>query len=156
MPETIQEEPSRSQKLFPIIIVIGIVAFGFLFYSYNQHSDLKKDFASLFGTIGEIRQTNPFQLSTSNNSVIEHYEFTADKAGQTPFSLLTSNAEVEYDQHDFGVFVTAINQQQSSADYYWALYVNDEYAQVASDKIELKIGDKVEWRWEQVQASFNE
>jgi hypothetical protein len=153
MSETIQEEPSNSQKFFPIIIFIGLIAFGFLFYSYNQQTDLKKDFSDLFGAVGEIRQANPFQLSTANNTITESYEFTAEEAGETPFSLLTENTEVKSDQYDFGVFVKAINQQASNSDYYWALYVNEEYAQKAADQIDLNVGDKVEWRWEQVQTA---
>jgi plastocyanin len=31
------------------------------------------------------------------------------------------------------------------------VYVNGELAQQASDQIELDVGDRVEWRWEEIQ-----
>ena len=135
MPEINQEKPSNSQKFFPTIIIIGIAAFGFLFYSFSQQIDFKKDLSNFSGAVKEIRQINPFQLPASNDDITESYEFIAKESDQTPFSLLMNNAEVEYDQYDFGVFIKAIDQQESNSDYYWALYVNEAYAQTAADQI---------------------
>jgi len=159
MSEAQQEKQSDSKNFFPIIVVIGLIAFGFLFYSFNQQAKFDKSLFNLSDIKGKNNWTNlfkPFSLEDKKDNVIQSYEFVSEDVEQTPFSLLVDNAEVEYDQYDFGVFVKAINQQASNSDYYWALYVNEEYAQAAADQIELTVGDKVEWRWEPVQDVLSE
>jgi hypothetical protein len=104
----------------------------------------------------------PFQVGkdlTSNDSeanddeqLTYSYVYEANITGETPFELLNRNDEVEFDQYDFGVFVTSINGQKSNDQFFWALYVNDEMAQVSSDQIELKTGDVIEWRWEEIES----
>ncbi|HQM15628.1 MAG TPA: DUF4430 domain-containing protein [Candidatus Woesebacteria bacterium] len=90
---------------------------------------------------------------TVSSVIVNHYRFTANQDGQTPFSLLLAGAQVEYQQYDFGVFVKGINGQMANDNYFWAVYVDGEYATQASDKISLQSGSVVEWRWEEVKAT---
>ena len=81
-----------------------------------------------------------------------NYEFTAESDNQTAFELLQKNAEVEYDEYDFGIMIQAINQLASNNDYYWAFYLNGEYAQQGAKQTILRAGDQVEFRYEKIQA----
>lgn len=157
----ISELKSQGNKknLFPVLIISGLLALGYLFFSLANNTQLLSEMQS-FRELASFKM--PFQVGNdlsfnASNSIdearqIEVYEYKADSQGQTPFQLLNENAEVEYDQYDFGVFVTSINDQQSNNEYYWALYVNEEFAQMSSDQIELEVGDLVEWRWEEIES----
>lgn len=147
---------NKNKKLLPLFIVIGLVAIAFLFISLSKDSHL---FSRLLISKDVLFSRPTFE--TNNGSLPESsvndpdnlvLRYKAEEDGQTPFILLNENAEVEYDQYDFGAFITSINGKASTNEFYWALYVNDEYAQEASDKIVLKAGDQVEWRWEEVKA----
>jgi len=147
---------NKNRKLLPLFIVIGVVAIAFLFISLSKDSHLfsrlliSKDVLFSRPTF----ETNNSFLTESSSDILDNlvFSYTAEKDGETPFSLLNENEEIEYDQYEFGTFVTSINGKASTNQFYWALYINDEYAQEASDKIVLKTGDKVEWKWEEVKA----
>jgi hypothetical protein len=143
----------------------GLVSFGYVLFSVSQNVNLRQTSNQVFQALkqhtnflnSEIEsdsETKPDSLiinQKKTNSIINSYEFTATNSSQTPFSLLNDSEEVEYDQYDFGVFVTSINGQENNNDYFWAIYINGELAQQASDQIELEVGDQVEWRWEEIQ-----
>jgi hypothetical protein len=155
----------KFQGLPVLLIIAGLVSFGYVLFSVSQNVDLKQTANQVFQAV----QQNPSFLSNEAevepkiennqsaikqgeaNSIISSYEFTAASSGETPFSLLNDSEKVEYDEYDFGVFVTSINGQASNNDNFWAVYVNGELAQQASDQIELDVGDRVEWRWEEIQ-----
>ncbi|MBU4339233.1 DUF4430 domain-containing protein [Patescibacteria group bacterium] len=53
--------------------------------------------------------------------------------------------------YSYGVFVESIAGVKNGDDgKYWQYYVNDKLGEVAADKKEVKAGDKVEWRFEDV------
>lgn len=147
---------NKSKKLLPLFIVIGLVAIAFLFLSLSKESHLfsrlliSKDVLFSRPTFETNNGSAKESSTNGTESSIFHFEATQD--GQTPFSLLNEKAEIKYDQYDFGVFVTSINGKASTNEYYWALYVNGEYAQEASDKIILNAGDQVEWKFEELKA----
>lgn len=72
----------------------------------------------------------------------------------TAFGLLQAGAEqlglpLKSTNYDFGVFVEAIGEVENGQDgKYWMYYVNGSLPQVASDKMELNPGDKVEFKFE--------
>ncbi len=147
---------NKSKKLLPLFIVIGLAAIAFLFLSLSKESHLfsrlliSKDVLFSRPTFETSNGSEKESSTNGEESSIFHLEATQD--GQTPFSLLNKKAEIKYDQYDFGVFVTGINGKASTNEYYWALYINGEYAQEASDKIILNIGDQVEWRFEELKV----
>lgn len=147
---------NKNKKFLPLFIVIGLAAIAFLFISLSKDSHLfsrlliSKDVLFSRPTFETNNGSLPESSTDDSDNLVLSYK--AEKDGQTPFLLLNENAKVEYDQYEFGAFITSINGKASTSEFYWALYVNDEYAQEASDKIVLKVGDQVEWKWEEVKA----
>ncbi len=136
----------NSLKLPLILIVGGIASLGYLLFLVTQEVDLQKRGSQLKQVIsrnfkkvasGEADEEPAEDTDNAEADLVEVYAFTADGAGQTPFSLLIESEEVEYDEYDFGVFIQSINNQSSDSDNFWALYVNDEFSQEAGDKIEI-------------------
>lgn len=157
--QEVTPQPPKSKNFFPWILVIGLIALAYLFYVVNQQLDLRNNFESLRqATVTQFSQEEDGEKTQEelDREVVTSYILIATEDGQSPFSLLLASEDVEYDQYDFGVFVTSINNQQSDPNYYWALYINEEYAQSASDQIELERGDQVEWRWEEIQTEFDD
>ena len=84
------------------------------------------------------------------NPVVILHSFTATKDGQTALDLLKDSAQVEYQEFDFGVMVTSINGLAADDTHYWALYVNDEYATAGASETVLKVGDTMQWIYEEI------
>ena len=82
---------------------------------------------------------------------VEPVVYEVEEDGQNAFELLNSTAEIEYKEYDFGVFVESINGIPSDDQYFWALYVNDAQATTGADQTILQSGDRVEWRYEEIQ-----
>lgn len=80
------------------------------------------------------------------------YVLTATKNNQTALALLQETQDVELAQYEFGSLVKSIAGLESNDAYYWAFYVNGEYAQQAADKTSLKAGDQVEFKYEKIEA----
>ena len=80
---------------------------------------------------------------------------TEFKQGMTAFDLLKEGAEklaltTKTKTYDIGIFIEAIGDKENGQDgKYWLYYVNEEMPMVASDKKEIKIGDKVEFKFEE-------
>ena len=76
------------------------------------------------------------------------------KEGMTAFDLLKEGAEkltlpLKTKNYDIGVFIEAIGDKKNGQDgKYWLYYVNGEAPMVAADKMEIKAGDKVEFKFE--------
>ncbi|MBI2054306.1 MAG: DUF4430 domain-containing protein [Candidatus Staskawiczbacteria bacterium] len=74
--------------------------------------------------------------------------------GMTAFNLLENaikekSAVLKTQKSSFGVMVLALEGKENGADgKYWMYYVNGELPQVSADKMALKPGDKVEFRFE--------
>lgn len=94
----------------------------------------------------QVLEENTDAVVEENNNIV----LSAEVEGQTAFELLQANHEVEAEQFDFGVFIKSIDGLAGSDDYYWALYVNEEYAQQGADQTVLTVGDTVEFRYEEV------
>lgn len=74
----------------------------------------------------------------------------SEEDGINAFDLLQQNAEINYKMYDFGLMVNDINGIASSDEYFWALYVNGAKSQKGADQTFLKIGDEMEWRYEEI------
>ena len=76
------------------------------------------------------------------------------KEGMTAFDLLKEAAEklllpLKTKNYDIGVFIEAIGDKKNGQDgKYWLYYVNGQLPMVAADKEIIKIGDKVEFKFE--------
>lgn len=76
------------------------------------------------------------------------------KEGMTAFSLLKEKAEelnltLETKTYDIGILIEAIGGIKNGQDgKYWLYYINGEMPPVAADKKLLKVGDKVEFKFQ--------
>lgn len=75
--------------------------------------------------------------------------------GMTAFDLLNDMAEelsLETKAYDIGIFIEAIGDKKNGQDgKYWMYYVNEEMPMVSADNMEIKVGDKVEFKFEESQ-----
>ena len=70
--------------------------------------------------------------------------------GQTAYDLLKTQYQVLIKEYDLGIFIEGINDLKNTDQYYWAFYLNDEYAQKGADQTILNKGDKIEFRYEEI------
>jgi len=76
------------------------------------------------------------------------------EAGMTAFDLLKEKTEessmvLKTKSYDIGLMIEAIGDKKNGeSGKYWLYYVNGEMPQVAADKKEIKVGDKVEFKFE--------
>lgn len=74
--------------------------------------------------------------------------------GMTAFDLLKNESEklslnLETETYDTGIFIKTIGDKENGQDNnYWLYYINGEMPTVSSDKIVIKSGDKVEFKFE--------
>ena len=75
-------------------------------------------------------------------------------AGVTAFDLLRNETEelniaLKTKTYDVGIFIEVIGDKENGQDgKYWMYYVNGELPMVAADKKEIKVGDRVEFKFE--------
>ncbi len=130
-------------KNFNKYIIIFLVIFALIFgglYLVNRNDDSSDN-----------NDKTEKKTEESKNKISEkELGLYATKDDQNAFDLLKDNAEVDYEDSDFGVFVKGINDLAGDDKNYWALYVNDEYSQTAADSTILKKDDKVVWIYEEI------
>ncbi len=74
--------------------------------------------------------------------------------GMTAFDLLKNKTDesgitLKTKTYDIGVMVEAIGDKENGQDgKYWLYYVNGEMPMVSADKMIIKLGDKVEFKFE--------
>lgn len=71
------------------------------------------------------------------------YAVLEELAGEKSWEIVTKD-------YEFGKLVEAIGGAANSQEKAWIYYVNGVVGDKASDKFELKAGDKVEWKYETV------
>ncbi len=58
------------------------------------------------------------------------------------------NFKIEVQEYDFGILVQSINGLKNTPEKAWFYYVNNQMADKSADKLELKDGDQVFWKYE--------
>lgn len=136
-----------------IYIIVGLGAIviiaGWLFFPnyFQQNSVLENNI---------IEQTEEEDVILEIDEVGENPKsFMAEfKEGMTVFDLLKnkieeSNIALETKSYDMGVMIEAIGDKKNGQDgKYWLYYVNGQMPMVSADKMEIKAGDKVEFKFE--------
>ncbi|MBU3965110.1 DUF4430 domain-containing protein [Patescibacteria group bacterium] len=105
-----------------------------------------------------IKTASQIKPRTGGDNLKIEYAINNISEAQTVFGALKTFAEennfdleYNYKYAEFGVFIESIAEVKNGADNkYWQYYVNDKLGEVAADKKEVKVGDKVEWRFEKV------
>lgn len=100
------------------------------------------------GVVGRI---DKFQLEVDFGDKLASY--SAELAGgESALSVLQDYAgeggvEVKLKQYDFGSLVESVGGKKNTADRAWIFFVNGESGNRAADRVVLKPGDKVEWKY---------
>lgn len=66
------------------------------------------------------------------------------------FEALKQATKVEYEQYPFGVFITSVAGLKAGTGQYWAIYVNDLYAEKGIDQFELTKDTKMKLVLEEI------
>lgn len=87
-------------------------------------------------------QIDLMTITAKFNEGITAFDLLKQEAAKLPLALKTKN-------YDTGIFIEAIGDKENGQDgKYWLYYVNGEMPIVSADKIILKAGDKVEFKFE--------
>jgi hypothetical protein len=87
---------------------------------------------------------------TITPSPAPQYEFTATESGISALELTKKNVQVDLEQFDFGAMIRSVDQIVADDKHYWALYLNNQYAETAADKTILNQGDTIKWIYEEI------
>ncbi len=130
-----------------ILILSGVL---FLFYYINSGFQNQNQ-----GQIINQVVSKEIVLSVDDGGGEEVKVFNLEfKEGMTAFDALKQKTAekgliLETKSYDIGVFIENIGGVKNGENgKYWVYYVNGKLAEVASDKYQLKAGDKVEFKFE--------
>lgn len=131
----------KNVKLFIItliIVVFGVFAGILVFNQKVPEKNLQKE--------QSVEKIDLLVDYGEDISKIFELEF---KQGDTVFDLLQeTDLDLEYTEYETGVFIKEISGiKNGQNDKYWLYYINNEMAQKACNKLEVKKGDKIEFRF---------
>ncbi len=139
-----------NKKILIILVVVLFCLVGFFVYQNQQKNDANKTdlISGKENSSGQV-----VYIINKGEGQPEEYQIEISQT-ETAFSLLQKLAELEdfeigFTNYDFGVFVESIDGLKNGQNnQYWQYWVNDKLAEVAADKKEVEIGDRVEWKFE--------
>lgn len=141
----------RKNIFIKILIVIIVIFAGWMIFSNPIDRTVNEEEATDSFDLG--KQTEEAVLIIDNG--IQPRTFTMEfEEGMTAFDLLKNKTEeiglvLKTKTYDIGILIEAIGSEENGQDgKYWLYYVNGEMPMVASDKNEIKVGDKVEFKFE--------
>lgn len=135
---------STRSRIFILLVVIFLAVAGFFAYQRVSSQTTSAPTAEVT-TDTESTDAGNAKLQTS-------YIYIATESGQLALDLIQANAEVETEDYgDAGQFVTSINGLAGNNEYYWAFYVNNEYAEQGASQTVLQEGDTIRFVYEAVQ-----
>jgi len=146
------ETPKLNPKYALLIGLLGAIVIAL--FSFNGNYQLGNDIKSWWpeGKISSL-QKEVIYIINKGEGESEEYRMEGSKRS-TVFSLLgelsqRENFRITSKHYDFGVFVESIDgAYNGDENRYWQYWVNDKLGEVASDKKDVKAGDRVEWKFE--------
>ena len=129
-----------------VVLIIG----GWLIFSNETSQLISQEKNRIFSGSIEERVI----LVVDNGEGLPRTFETKFEAGMTAFDLLKEKTEelsmiLRTKSYDIGLMIEAIGDKENGdSGKYWMYYVNEEMPMVASDKNEIKAGDKVEFKFE--------
>ncbi len=138
-------------KFLPFLLAITGIIFFSSIVLFKQQFPSKNNVTNYSLSPSPVPQQTRVVISAAEENFYLEYK-AKDKKVYSPFSILKealeqNNIPLEIKNYDFGVFVKSINALESSNEKAWIYFVNGESGQVAADKMDLKEGDLVEWRY---------
>lgn len=139
------------KKLFTIFLIL---ISGWAFSACVNKSPTESVFTPIKTPTSQTQEKTKAETGTQKQLETQLISLKATMSGQIAFDLLLASSQVEYDEYDFGVFIKSINGLAGNDKNYWALYVNNEYAQTGADNVTLQKGDKIEFKYEEIKTTF--
>jgi hypothetical protein len=150
---------SISLKLALVIIVIFAIAISYLVQrkialAQQEIADLAQVEINIQeNALRKIQEKRVLYLIDKGNGDIDSYKIVPSE-NSTVFSLLEKlsareNFKIEFTVYqEMGVLIKSIDGVENGTDNkYWQYWVNGELPMVAADKKEVKVGDKIEWKF---------
>ena len=146
-------------KLALVIIVIFAITISYLVQ--RKIALAQKEIADLAqieidiqkNTLRKIQEGKILYLIDKGDGNINSYKISFSK-DSTVFSLLEElsareNFKIEFTVYqEMGVLIKSIDGVENGTDNkYWQYWVNGELPMVAADRKEIKVGDKIEWKF---------
>jgi len=135
------------KKLIILAGIIALIIISWVMY-FNKTNPIVSEVENNQETIKE-----KVYLAIDSGDSVQTFDINFSE-GLTAFDLLEEktnelNKALKTEVYDFGVLVVAIGDKENGEDgRYWLYYVNGEMPMVSADKMELKSGDKVEFKFE--------
>lgn len=111
---------------------------------------MPQDETVIFQTPYPTPSIDPAEVPGAEQLVRAEVSFTVTEPG-TALEQTQQHAQVETEQTSYGAMVTSLNDQTSNAEYYWALYLNGQYAQAGAADLQVQPGDTVTWKLEKIE-----
>jgi len=141
-------------------IILAILLFGTVISLFSIQYSIQQEIKSSLEiqkayetTLKEIIQERVLYLINKGDREILEYK-VIPSADSTVFSLLEKlaqreNFELSYKLYpEMGVFIESIDGFKNGRNNkYWQYWVNDKLPMVAADRVGVKGGDKVEWKF---------
>lgn len=119
-----------------VIIVLGLLV-GYTVLNKDEPSD---------STPVSVKQA---EIVFSNDNKQVNY---LGVEGETALVTLDRLADISTKTESFGAFVTGIGEVNAEdGKTFWAFYVNDKMAEVGAGSFQPELGDKIEWRLEDIE-----
>jgi hypothetical protein len=140
----------------PILIIAAIL---FFVWRYSTREALLG-----ISTESNISPTLPSTQNIAEVSLVDEdtiivKDSLAINQTTTAFDLLKNlteknNINLQTKQYDFGTFVQAVGDKESTAKKAWIYFINGQSGQVAADKYVVKEGDIIEWKYVTSEKNF--
>lgn len=140
----------RNKKYYILALAAVLALIAMVIFSYakwSQKTSIQNN------SVSENQNGISGRISFTNGNARTNFEYEV-KNQSTVFELMkTMIAEkkitMKYQESNAGVFVNSINnvKNDSLANMFWMLYVNDKLAPVGAGEYTLSAGDSVEWRY---------
>lgn len=144
---------NKSLIIFLAIVLVLATGIGINYWQKNVASqNLPANQAT-----NEILNNEPNNLpaNTSAEAITETLTIALNiEQDETDvWQMLQQQHTVEFEQYDFGIFIKGIDGLMADNKHYFAIYLNDQYAQTGIDQLQVKSGDVVKIVYEELTAS---
>jgi len=119
-----------------ILLFLGLILIAFLVYKY---------FLNPAPVIAPKVETFSMELSINDGQSVSYQA----QNGQNALDILKKDHQIETKQYDFGQSIESVDGVKARVNNkYWIYYINTVSATGAADKYLVKSGDKILWKYE--------
>lgn len=146
----------KNKKLTIITLIIvawvGVWQIKQKIFDQKTEAPAKADELTVAKTVAATPTTAPTtDITATETARTEQILLNIEQDSADAWQMLQNQAQVDFEQYDFGVFIKGINGLAADNKNYWAIYINDEFAQTGIDQLEVKKGDVVKLVYEKLE-----